>query len=287
MTDAKTIPAKPKWFHPVKYLKKSELTPLEWYGELSIRQSYLEIVKADRKALDNYEPFERLRENAFATIGIDPIISESQLISMLNKDVWSEANYKSHSARLTTCLDIFNLKIRKDIRKTYLAKIPIEDPDTGEIIGVTENSEHIEGYHLHNTPVDLQDSDISSLHKVHLTINLNAPNAILKEDIWKIIETLKEDYGQAPDTIASNVKKWASSNVLEHIDLHIAEIQQGRKFKAFDRAIWISPSSRSADITKASTNEKKKALSMLDQGILDQLYFEVYSADHKKNVDRN
>jgi hypothetical protein len=270
MTKLKTSSQKPTWFDSRKYRDKSKLTPQQWYGELSIRKEYLNLLKANRKSLDDYKPFLRLRKNAFATIGADPIIPDSQLMLMLKKDIWSEQGYKSHSAWLTTCQDISRLEIRKDIAEDC------------------KNPNH-EYSSLSDTPIDLQFSDIESLHLAHLTINLDAPSSMLKEDVWKIVETMKKRYSRPSsrnEIINSDRRNWAKSNVLEHIDLHLAEIEQGQEFKPSERASWIPPNSESYKVTSASTREKAEALKLLDQQVLDQLRIEIYSANKKADADR-
>jgi len=281
VTKPKTISIKPRWFDTRKYQDKFKLTPLHWYSELSIRKSFLDILNSNRNGLDNYEPFHRLRKNAFATFGTDPIIPESQLTSIIKKDIWSERNFKSHSARLSTCMDVFKLSIREDIEKEchtstrfdefgMIYEIPVEDSEL-----------------MHNAPIDLQCLEEGiTLREAHLTINLAAPNSVLKEDIWKIVETLKKEYGNNSEIIDSNKRDWAKSNVLEHIDLYLAEVQQGVKFKPELRSRWIPPNSNSDDQSKASTNEKKEALKLLDDQILHQLYIEIYSAENKQDLDR-
>ena len=102
VTKPKTISMKPNWFDTRKYQDKFKLTPLHWYWELSIRKSFRDILISNRNGLYNYEPFHRLRKNAFATLGKNPIIPDSKLKSIPKKDIWSERGYKSHSARLTT-----------------------------------------------------------------------------------------------------------------------------------------------------------------------------------------
>lgn len=270
---------KPTWFDHKKYQDKFQLTPLHWYWELSIRKSYRDILISNRSGLDSYRPFLRLRKNAFATLGADPIIPDWQFKTILKQDIWSERGYKTHSARLTTCLDILKLEIRDDIEQAYKTKFVLDDE-------VIENSEHDEDYRLHDTPVDLQYSDIDSLNLAHLTINLAAPNSVLKEDIWKIVETLKKDYGSNAEIVTSKKRNWSASNVLEHIDIFLAEIQQGKEFKASERIKWIQPNSDSSDTIKAYTNERNGALKLLDDQILYQLYIEIYSAENKTELDR-
>ena len=285
MTKPKTISKKPIWFDTKKYQGKVKLTPLHWYWELSIRKSYRDLLISNRNGLDSYTPFHRLRKNAFATLGADPIIPNWQLKTILKKDIWGERGYKSHSARLTTCLDVFNFEIREDIEQSYNTKFVLDDESNGNP-EVTENTEYNEDYQLHDTPVDLQYSDIDSLNLAHLTINLSAPNSMLKEDIWKIVEALRKDFGSNAEVVNSKRRSWSASNVLEHIDIFLAEIQQGKEFKASERVKWIQPNSDSPDTTKASKNEKTEALKLLDDQILHQLYIESYSAENKQDLDR-
>ena len=285
MIKPKTILIKPSWFDTRKYQDKAKLKPLHWYWELSIRKSFLDILNSNKNGLDNYEPFHRLRKNAFATLGPNPIIPDSQLKSILKKDIWSEQGYKSHSAGLSTCMDIFKLNIRDDIEREcqtstlhdefgFIYEIPVEDSEL-----------------MYNTPIDLQHDlggleGISEVREAHLTINLAAPNSVLKEDVWKIIEALKKEYGNNSEIIHSKKRNWAKSNVLEHIDLYLMEIQQGREFKPSEREKWIPPYSKSSDTTKASTNEKNEALKLLNNQILHQLKIEIYSAKNKNDLDR-
>jgi hypothetical protein len=285
MTKPKTISIKPSWFDTRKYQDKYKLKPFHWYWELSIRKSYLEILNSNRNGLDNYKPFHRLRKNAFATLGPDPIIPESQLKSFLKKDIWSERNYKSHSARLSTCMDIFKLEIREDISEECQAST--SDDEFGFIYEIPVEDSEL----MYNTPIDLQHNledleGISQVREAHLTINLASPNSVLKEDIWKIIEALKNEYGNNPEIIHSNKRDWAESNVLEHIDLYLAEVQTGEEFKPAERVKWMQRNSNSKDETKASKNEQKEALKLLDDQILHQLYIEIYSAENKADLDR-
>ena len=264
MTEPKTISKKPIWFDSMKYQNKFKLTHLHWYWELMIRRSYLDQIE---RGMEIGKPLNELREKKFATLGANPIIPDLQLRSILKKDIWSERGYKSHSARLSTCLDIFNLEIREDIR---------------EDCGAPNNVDS----QLCDTPIDLQDSYIDSIRLAHLTINLDAPNSVLKEDIWKIVEALKKDYGSNAEIITSKKRNWEESNVLEHIDLYLAEIQQGAKFKPSERLKWIPPKSDSYDQSKASTREREEALKLLDDQALHQIYIEIYSADKKSELDR-
>ncbi len=235
--------------------------------------------------MDITEHLKELRNKTFATLGENPIIPDSQLKSILKKDIWSEKGYKSHSARLTTCGEFFNLDIREDIKEEHFKLIEVYDPDTEQSEWI-ENSEYNVEYELHNTPIDLQYSDIDSLLLAHLTINLNAPNSVLREDIWRIVEALRKDCGNHDEIIISKKRNWAVSNVLEHIDLYLAEVQQDKEFKPSERIKWIPPNSDSDDQIKASTNEKNKALKLLDDQILHQLYIEIYSDTNKTDLDR-
>jgi len=285
VTKPRTISKKPNWFDTRKYKEKSKLTTLHWYWELSIRKSYLDILNSNRNGLDSYKPFHRLRANAFVTLGPDPIIPESQLTSIIKKDIWSERNFKSHSARLSTCMDVFKLSIREDIEKECLTSTRYDE--FGFIYEIPVEGSEI----MHNTPIDLQHNlggleGISEVREAHLTINLAAPNSVLKEDIWKIIETLKKEYGNNSEIIHSNKRNWAKSNVLEHIDLYLLDVQQGREFKPSEREKWIPPYSKSSDTTKASTNEKNEALKLLNDQILHQLLIEIYSGEKKQDFDR-
>jgi hypothetical protein len=267
VTKPKSSSKKPAWFDDRKYRDKSKLTLLQWYWELMIRKSYLDEIKTGS---DIRKLLSKLRKNTFATLGSKPIIRNSQLMSILEKDIWSEMGYKSHSARLSTCLDVFDLEIREDIREDC------------------EDRYHVDS-HLRDTPIDLQYFDIHSLRYAHLTIDLAAPNAVLKEDIWKIVETLKKNYGTNTEIITSNKRNWSSSNVLEHIDLHLAELEQEVKFKPEMRCKWLPPNSNSArpeHQVKASTREKEYALELLDDKALQQLYTEIYSAAKKGDLDR-
>jgi hypothetical protein len=279
MTKPKTSSHKPTWFDRRKYRDKSKLSLLQWYAELLIRKSLLEQVE---RGMDMSQPLTRLREETFATLGDKPIIPESQLKSLLKKDIWSERGYKSHSARLSTCMDIFKLTIREDIETE--CKASTRSDEFGFIYETP-----VEGAELmHNTPIDLQYiyDDLPPRY-VHLTIDLNSPSTVLKKDIDKIVDTLKKEYGNKAEIITSKKRNWAISNVLEHIDLHLAEAEQGEPFKPSARANWIPPNSNSDDISKASTREKGEALKLLDDQALHQLYIEIYSADKKAKLDHD
>lgn len=306
MTKPKIISQKPNWFDTNKYKDKFKLTPLHWYWELMIRKSYLDQIKFKEKRLksllqdggkstqefneikdqlENYKPMNELRKKTFATLGENPIIPDSQLKSILRKDIWSERNFKSHSARLSTCMDVFKLNIRDDIEREcdtstchdelgFIYEIPVEDSEL-----------------MYNTPIDLQHDlggleGISEVREAHITIDLAAPNSVLKEDIWKIVGALKKEYGNNSEIIDSKKRNWATSNVLEHIDLHLAEVQQGAEFKPGLRSKWIPPNSDSSNTTKASTREKDEAIKLLDEQVLHQLYIEIYSAENKNDLDR-
>jgi hypothetical protein len=265
MTNSKTISIKPVWFDSRKYLEKSKLTQLQWYGELLIRKSYLDQITA---GMDIGKHLKELRSKAFATQGERPIIPEQQLTKILKKDIWSEQGYKSHSARLSTCLDIYNLKIRDDIREECEA---------------TPNDD----LHLYDTPVDLQYMvDGMPLRRAHLTIDLDAPNEDLIIDIRKVIETLKKDIGYQTERVLTERRDWADSNVLEHIDLYLFEIETGKSFKPAEKIKWLKPNSGEKDQINASRNEKKSALKLLSEEVLQQLKIELYSADNKRDIDR-
>ena len=53
----------------------------------------------------------------------------------MNKDIWSKQNFKSHSARLSTCQDILDLEICEEIKEDNPMITLIQELDKPLLLG--------------------------------------------------------------------------------------------------------------------------------------------------------
>ena len=253
---------KPEWFDLSNYEQVPNLTLHDWICELIFRRGLINKLK-EEEPLGLKDTFEQellyaTREHGLLKLAGITFTIEPEDDSKSPYTKWINKHY------LSTAVSMLNYE---NLARLNMAERP-NDP---------------------TCPYDVYQNKItgSPSRIIHLSVNLNAPNAVLKRDLQKLIDSYRNEFNIEDKTIASDpkIKNWIEAQVLPYLDLLIWTLEDGidieKDIGFTEIARWMPPSNkdqknhpkndtdRGEQIKK--TTHKKQVESLMADGYIEKI----------------
>ncbi len=253
---------KPGWFDLTKYNQIPNLTLHDWICELIFRRGLINKLKEEEsislKDTLGQELLRATREHGLLKLAGITFTIEPEDGSTSPYSQWINKHYQS------TAVSLLNYE---NLARLNMAESP-DDPAC---------------------PYDVYQNEItgSPSRIIHLSVNLNAPNAVLRRDLQKLIDSYRNEFNIEDKTIASDskIKGWIDAQILPYLDILIWTLEDGidieKDIGFTEIARWMPPSNkdelnhpkndtdRGQQIKK--TTHEKQAMSLMSAGYIDKI----------------